>query len=109
MRRVDEEFQQELTKHLEMLAEEGVSPGTAAGRKARREARLRLGGTTQLRETNRDWQGRPFWIRMAPGYPLMGCERCGRVRGSRPLRVLDAGAGIGAEYGHYFGNSCGCC
>ena len=55
-RRIDREFEQELDAHLSMLIYENVRRGMAPD-EARREARLRLGGMTQLRETNRELQG----------------------------------------------------
>jgi putative ABC transport system permease protein len=59
IRRLDREFEQELENHLAMLAEENVRRGMAP-EQALREARLRLGGSTQLRETHRDLRGLPF-------------------------------------------------
>jgi putative ABC transport system permease protein len=57
---LDEEFQQELDSHLEMLTEENLRRGLPP-EKARRTARVQLGGITQLRETNREIWGFP-WI-----------------------------------------------
>lgn len=56
---VDQEFERELEAHLELLTEENVRRGMAR-EEARRAARLRLGGVTQLKETNRELQGLPF-------------------------------------------------
>ncbi|HEY6357770.1 MAG TPA: ABC transporter permease, partial [Vicinamibacterales bacterium] len=55
----DLEFADELRAHLEMLAEDNVRRGMPAA-EARREAGLRLGGATQLRETRRELTGLPF-------------------------------------------------
>ena len=55
----DQEFARELEAHLELLTEENVRRGMPA-EDARRAARLRLGGLTQLKETNRELQGLPF-------------------------------------------------
>jgi predicted permease len=57
--RVDREFVQELDTHLEMLAEEGMRRAMPP-EEARRAARMRLGGVTQLKETNRELQGLPI-------------------------------------------------
>lgn len=57
--RVDEDFAQELSAHLEMLTEEHVRRGMSR-EEAGRQARLRLGGVTQLVETNRDLQRLPI-------------------------------------------------
>jgi predicted permease len=55
----DQEFESELATHLEMLTEENVGRGMTP-EEARRAARVRLGGLTQLRETNRELQGLPI-------------------------------------------------
>jgi len=57
-RRVDQEFAHELQTHLDMLTEENVRRGMAP-EEAKRAARIRLGGPTQLKETNRELRGLP--------------------------------------------------
>ena len=59
-RRLDEDFQQELDAHLDFLTEDNLSRGMTL-EEAGRVARLRLGGMTQLRETNRELHRLP-WI-----------------------------------------------
>jgi predicted permease len=54
----DSEFAQELEEHLALLTEENVRRGLAPS-EARRVARMRLGGVTQLVETNRELKGLP--------------------------------------------------
>ena len=56
MRRVDEDFSQELRQHLEMLTEENMRRGMRF-EEARRAAKVRLGGMIQLRETHRELHG----------------------------------------------------
>jgi predicted permease len=56
--REDEEFEQELNEHLAMLTDENVKRGMTP-EEARRVARTRLGGVTQLKETNRELKGLP--------------------------------------------------
>src|SRR5215472_1745696 len=56
--RLDEDFQQELHSHLDLLTEENLRCGMDP-EEARRAARVRLGGVTQLRETNRELWGLP--------------------------------------------------
>src|SRR5271169_2783465 len=56
---MDQEFARELGAHLDMLAEENVRRGMSP-EEARRAARIRLGGQTQLQETNRELHGLPI-------------------------------------------------
>lgn len=53
---VEQDFEHELETHLEMLTDENVRRGMAP-EEAKRAARIRLGGLTQLKETNRELQG----------------------------------------------------
>ena len=55
----DAEFSDELREHLHMLTEENVRRGMPLA-EARREAKIRLGGAAQLRETHRELTGIPF-------------------------------------------------
>lgn len=55
-RREEGEFARELEEHLALLVEENVSRGMPA-EEARRMARVRLGGSTQLREIHREQRG----------------------------------------------------
>jgi len=52
-RRADRDFQQELASHLDLLTEENIRRGLSL-EEARRQARLRLGGAAQLRESHHD-------------------------------------------------------
>ncbi len=54
----DQDFENELEIHLEMLTDENVRRGMAPD-EAKRAARIRLGGHTQLKETNRELHGLP--------------------------------------------------
>jgi putative ABC transport system permease protein len=56
---VDRDFEQELETHLEMLTEDNLRRGMAP-EEAARAARLRLGGLTQLKDTNRELHGFPM-------------------------------------------------
>ena len=56
---MDQDFANELDSHLEMLTDENIRRGMTP-EEARRAARIRLGGRTQLKETNRELRGLPF-------------------------------------------------
>src|SRR6202046_4586245 len=58
-RRVDQDFENELGAHLDMLADENIRRGMPPA-EARRAARIKLGGVTQLKETNHEPRGLPF-------------------------------------------------
>jgi len=55
----DDEFANEIEGHLELLTQENICRGMNP-QEARRAARIRLGGLTQLKETNRETRGLPF-------------------------------------------------
>jgi hypothetical protein len=57
--RLDGNFEQELEIHLAMLTEENIRRGMEP-QEAKRTARLRLGGLTQLREIHRELRGLPL-------------------------------------------------
>ena len=55
-RRVEEDFSRELDEHIALLTEENILRGMTR-EEARRAARLRLGGMTQLQEMHRELHG----------------------------------------------------
>ena len=55
----DAEFSVEIREHLDMLTDENLRRGMPPD-EARREAKIRLGGPAQLRETHRELTGIPF-------------------------------------------------
>ena len=57
-RAVDQDFANELDSHLDMLADENIRRGMPP-EEARRAARIKLGGVTQLKETNRELRSLP--------------------------------------------------
>src|SRR5690349_310982 len=58
-RQLDEDLRQELAGHLDLLTAENIRRGLSR-EEARRAARVRLGGITQLRETHRELHGLPW-------------------------------------------------
>ena len=58
-RQVEQDFEHELESHLNMLTEENVRRGMSP-EEAGRAARIRLGGLTQLKDTNRELRGLPM-------------------------------------------------
>jgi len=58
VRHLDQEFAEELQTHLAILTEENIRKGMTP-EEAVRNARVRLGGLTQLREAHRESRGLP--------------------------------------------------
>ena len=57
--RLDDDFNEELAAHVELLAAENEKAGMTP-EEARRAAMVRIGGRESLREQNRDARGLPF-------------------------------------------------
>ena len=95
MRQVDRDFADELSEHLQMLAEENMRRGMNR-EEARRAARLKLGGEAQLRERNRELRGLPLLETFFQDlrFALRGLRRS---PGFAVVCILTLALGIGAS------------
>jgi len=90
----DDDFERELRAHVQLMSDDLVRRGVAPD-EAMRDARIRLGGVTQLRESHRE-RARLSWVGSFVQDARYAARTLARSRGFSAVAILTLAIGIGA-------------